>query len=298
MNKKSLGILIVFLIIATIAVVFGLKKSDLMPAPLGHLRPQTKGYDAGILSSELSAIEEVIYHFDQNSNIPAYAFHEKAGIHWNNGDGYTIVIPADKSFFIAKSDKGCLDRNIVPSIFKDELFISEEVFKKRGFDLDENNSSYDILDDRLYDYTQTYKKGDEVCTIIVNPDCSSYAGSGLTVAHTLSVSCGIYSQKLQDEQMPFLKALDLKDKDATVRIIKQRGDFFEVGFGFQRTGSVAVLKREGGSYRVLFIGQEAPSCELIEKESIPSEVLSSIGGGGCFAENGEYIPEKVINKQN
>jgi hypothetical protein len=187
-------------------------------------------------------------------------------------------VPAEKSLTIHKPEEGCLDRGLVPGIFSDELAIAKKVFQQRGFVLNGYNSSFNVLDNRLYDYVQAYKKNGEICIISVNPDCSSYEGSGLTMAHGIYIACGNGLEKAKEKQIPFLKILDLKDKKAIVRIRKQIGDFFQVGVGYRRTGSSAIIKKEGNSYRVLFVGQEAPSCELIKKEGIPDEVLSSVGG--------------------
>lgn len=258
--------------------------------------PQVIGYNKDTPPNELSAIEEVMYRFDQNNNIPTYAVFNKSSLRWNDDDGYSILVPTTKTLSIHKSEEGCLDRDVVPNIFSEELAASKDVFEKRGFVLNNNNSSVDVSDDRLYDYVQAYVKDGEMCRITVNTDCMSYKGSGFNIAHGIYISCGNGLEEARAKQIPFLKALELKNKKAVVRIQNQAGEFFQVGFNFQRTGSTAVLKKEGDSYRVLFIGQEAPSCELIEKEGIPDEVLSSVGKGSCWESNGEYRRKNEIIK--
>lgn|GEM_PF-3524993 len=246
------------------------------------------GYNASILPNELSPIEELMYRFNKNGHIPPYTVLSSSNLRWNDSDGYSILIPAGKSLSIHKPEKGCLNRSFIPGIFSEELSVSKDVFEGRGFILNDDNSSADVWDNRLYDYVQAYEKDGEMCRITVNTDCMSYKGSGFNVAHGIYISCGSGLEEARAEQMPFLEALDLKDKKTVVRIRKQVGDFFEVGISPQRTGAVAVVKKESDSYRVLFVGQEAPSCEIIDTENIPGEVLSSIGNGSCFESNGEY----------
>ncbi|NIS38285.1 hypothetical protein GWN26_07170, partial [Candidatus Saccharibacteria bacterium] len=236
----------------------------------------------GELMARLEAIDSESYIQARKSNFTSFR--------WNDGEGYNIVVPATESFFIVKPKEGCpFDREKTVGFFSKELSAAEKVFAERGFVLDVRNSSTGASDKSLYDYIQSYKKNDEMCAVAVDPDCSSYQGGGTEMAHQLRVSCGSGFAEARAEQIPFLDALDLKNTNSALRIGSRSGDFFRVGVGGFRAGSAAILKKEGDSYRVLFIGQEGPPCSLLEKEQIPHEVLSSIGGGSCFTDDGRYI---------
>ncbi|MFQ5662162.1 MAG: hypothetical protein ACE5F2_02845, partial [Candidatus Paceibacteria bacterium] len=213
---------------------------------------------------KLSVVNELITRFksiDSESDIQTKSF----SFRWNDDSGYSILVPSTESFLIAKPRVGCFERDLVQNIFDKELFIAKKVFIERGFMLDITNSSVDTLDDQFYDYIQAYKKDDELCSVVVNPDCSSYQGSNGETAHQLKVSCGNTFSEARVEQIPFLETLELRNKNSIVRIKNQSGQFFEVGVGSVRGGSTAILKKENDNYRILFIGQESPSCSLIDE---------------------------------
>jgi hypothetical protein len=236
---------------------------------------------------KLSITSELITRFESiDSGTDTHA--SNYGFRWNGNDGYSVFVPSTEAFFLVKPRTGCFERDLVPDLFEKELSIAKRVFTERGFVLDKTNSSTSTSDRSFYDYVQAYKKDDELCKVVANPDCSSYEGSNGQVEHQLRVSCGNTFAKARAEQLPFLEALELKDKNGIVKIRNQNEAFFEIGLGWLRTGSTAILKKEDDTYRVLFIGQESPSCNLIDEEKIPSEVLSSIGKGGCFVDDGEY----------
>ena len=211
-----------------------------------------------------------------------------ASVWWNDA-GYNIIIPSIESILVAvTNERAPLDGNVPDAYFSEELKIVRDVFSRRGFVPNKKNSSASTKDTRFYDYVQAYEKDDELCTVTVNPDLSSYEGGGAKIGYTLIVSCGNTLTEAKARQRPLLDALGLRDKEAVVRIVKQHGAFFEVSMGYRRTGQAAVLKQEGDRYRVLLISQESPPCEIIDKEKIPSDVLSSIGQGGCYTDTGAY----------
>jgi len=193
MRKKILTVALMLVLAAvSAAIFFNLNNTEKIKQ------------DMDVSLSELSAIDEIIYRFDQSDSIPAYTLIDKSRIWWNDDDGYSIIIPSTKSIFIPKPDKGCLDRGLVPSIFNEELAISKDVFERKGFVLNSNNSSIDASDNNFYDYVQTYRKDDEICALVVNSDCSSYQGSGFELAHSIFISCGNALKEAQAARMPYL----------------------------------------------------------------------------------------------
>lgn len=193
-------------------------------------------------------------------------------------NGYAILIPATENFYINKQSDEIVEFDKAPNFFKNEISVARNVLENRGFVLNKENSSKDFSDRSFYDYVQSYEKGDNLCVVRVNPD-----------NYQFDFSCGESLSEAYKEQLPFLEALGLKDKNATIKIKNKKDDYYEVGIGYIRTGEIAVLKKENGNYRVLYKGQEAPSCELIDEENIPYEVLISIGSGDCFDSDGNYF---------
>lgn len=236
----------------------------------------------------LSVTEEFIYEL-KKSNKHLEIQKNKLGFRWNDGSGYTIFVSADESVTIIMEGLDPVERDIVvKEYFDKEISLIDNILMNRHFVFNQENSASDILDDRFYDYIQSYEKDGEKCSVVVNPDFSSHPGFS-DMGYSMTVSCGSGFEKAKLEQMPFLEALNLKDKNSVVLLKTQKDHFYEIGIGTVRGGSTAILKKENENYRVLYIGQESPSCELINKESIPKEVLSSIGEGGCFEKDGNYI---------
>ena len=244
---------------------------------------EEKDFDSNL--KNLSVTEELMTHFkliDLESDIQL----KPLVFSWVGDDGYRILVPATESFFVAKQSNFLSDFRIIPNLyFYQELAVIKQVFAKRGFILDVKNFSKNILDKSFYDYIQAYRKGNELCVVKVNPDNTSYLSGDYDTAYSLSVSCGNTFDEAYNEQLPFIKAIkDFKPeyKNLTVRLYEHSGNFFKVGVGGFRGGSSAVLKKEGEKYRVLYISQEDPYCELIENENIPAEVLKLFKIGGCW----------------
>jgi|GEM_PF-1594905 len=242
----------------------------------------------------LSVTEELSARFkaiDKNSTIQ----NQDYGMWWDNNEGYSIIASTSESILAAKdfSSPG-LEPNMIPDgIFKRELAIVKTVFTDRGFILNKNNSSTSMDDQRLFDYVQAYEKDNYLCTVTVSAEASSYPGSGKNgkaeEGYLLSVSCTDRLAEAEDQQIPFLDALNFKNKEQVAQLINSDGNFFHVEIHGRRAGSAVILKKENGKYRVLLISQEAPRCSLINKEKIPSSVLTSIGGGDCYSDNGTYV---------
>lgn len=226
--------------------------------------------------SNLTLLEEITTRIKTANNSLEIQSKDNSFFRWIKND-YTILVPATSGFFIDKQNNEHLGPEAVPKIFKKELSIIEKVLNDRGFVFNPENSSSNFSDRSFYDYIESYKKGDELCVVRVDPDDRGF--------YQLSFSCGNSLDYGYKKQIPFLKALELKNEKTTVGIKNQKENYYEVSVNAVRGGSVAVLKKENNTYRVLFIGQESPLCSLIEKENIPSEVLSSIGGGNCFINN-------------
>lgn len=229
---------------------------------------------------KLTIVEEIASRITSADRSIGIQSNANSAIRWVK-DGYTILIPSSSNLSISKQSNRHLEFGAAPTLFDGELSIIDSVMKGRDYDLDKENSSKDYLDSSFYDYVRSYRREDELCAARVNPDD---VGS-----YQLDFSCGNSLTKEYDSQIQFLKVLGLMEKKTAVKVMHQKGDYYEIGMASVRGGSAAILKKEGSTYRVIFIGQEAPRCSLVIKERIPSEVLGSVGNGSCFADDGTYI---------
>ncbi len=209
---------------------------------------------------------------------------------WWDERGYSYRLQSSEGALIVASpgEPGTPAQSVPSTYFYPELEIANKVLYRRGFAVDSFNSSTSTVDRYFYDYVQAYKNGDELCTVVVDPDYGTYNGGGMKYAYTLTVNCANTLAQAKAEQQPFLDALDLRYKEATAYIENQSGDYYLVSFGYRRIGEAAIVKKEGSNYRVLLISQEAPPCDLVDKEKIPTELLGPMGGGGCYESDGSY----------
>lgn len=243
-------------------------------------------------------IDELFSRFksiDKNSTIQ----NQNYGMWWDDNEGYSIIASTSESILVAKdfSSPG-LEPNMIPDrIFKRELDMAKIVFTDRGFIPNKNNSSTSTDDQRLFDYVQAYEKNNYICTVTVSAEASSYPGSGKNgkaeMGYLLYISCTDKLALAEIEQIPFLDALNFKNKEQVAVVISSEGDYFHIEIHGRRAGSAVILKKENGKYRVLLISQEAPRCSLINKEKIPTSVLTSIGGGDCYSDAGTYIKNSI-----
>ncbi|MCK5212107.1 hypothetical protein KAJ89_05380 [Candidatus Parcubacteria bacterium] len=211
----------------------------------------------------------------------------ESSLWWNDEDGYSILVPGIESMEIYKDDGVGADDFTQSNFVGELLAIVEQVLSARGYILDKRNSSVDETDRRFYDYIRAYENDEELCVIRVNPDYSSHGCSdNMFMCNTIEITCANDLFGSQTEQRPFLEALNLKNKEAIVRIEKQIGDYFQVAVGSRRTGSMTLIKKENTGLRLLYMSQEDPSCEIIEKENIPNNVLEGFGIKGCWTSEG------------
>lgn len=250
--------------------------------------------DSSSSFKNLSLTEELSFKF-RSIDINSVIQKQNSKIWWNNNEGYSIIASTSESIFVAKDFSGpLLDSNMIPGeMFKRELDVTKSVFTERGFILNKNNSSTSTDDQKFFDYVQAYEKDNYLCAITVNAEVSSYPSSGTgeqaKMGYLLYVGCTDKLALAEVEQIPFLDALNFKNKEQVAELINSEDNYFHVEIHGRRAGQAVILKKENDKYRVLLISQEAPFCSLIDKEKIPSSVLTSIGGGDCYADNSTYI---------
>lgn len=211
---------------------------------------------------------------------------------WADPNGYTLDLNADQVLEVSNLLRR---EETVPERAEDgvarygsEFAIIREALERRGWSRDEANSSDGPGDAQFHDYIEAYAKDDRRCVAALN-------GDGWM---SLSFWCGSLKQRGLDEQRRIQDALSLRGKDTVTSVTARDGDYLEVSEHYRRAGQALVLKREGDGYRLLLRSQEAPPCELVDRERIPLTVLSSLGSS-CYLPDGSYrpAPQETSNPQ-
>ncbi len=149
----------------------------------------------------------------------------------------------------------------------------DRVLASRGFAREEKGSSTSTEDESLYDFVHAYQKGKTICTFTIDGDFSETTD--------MSFQCSDDLQRYHDEQTPYLEALT--DKNVVVTRVEQLSkDFAVLSVNLRRTGYLVFLKKIDGRYVQIFAGQEAPPCKVVDKYSIPKEIVD-----GCYDEQGK-----------
>jgi len=295
-NKKVVILKIISALIFLLVLVFGFYffKNKYYPA-LKNLSVTEE------LSARLKSSDENLIIRQQDSKM-----------WWDNNDGYSLIASSSESIIVTKTTNLGVSNTIADDVFKNELAITRQVFADRGFVLNKANSSASTTDQKFYDYIQAYEKDNYLCAVTVSSDASPYNGLNLqlipadvsppanfdnSLNFELYISCTDKLKEAETEQIPFLDALNFRNKEESAELENSDGDYFHIETHFRRSGSAAILKKENGRYRVLLISQEAPRCSLLNKEKIPASVLTSIGSGDCYADDGSTYVMSAENSK-
>jgi hypothetical protein len=151
-----------------------------------------------------------------------------------------------------------------------------DIFLANGFTKNELNSSKSLDDPSLYDYQIAFQRNETRCLLVTNAE----GGYNEHIDESmLTLSCSNNFQKAYQEQLPYLQALVAYNpiyKNAVVgEPINKNGDFVTVGVHFRRSGSAAVMKKVGESYKVLYTAQqfEKGQCAILIENDAPQSML-------------------------
>ena len=145
-----------------------------------------------------------------------------------------------------------------------------------GFSLNQANSSRSITDDQFYDYVQAYEKDEIKCTLVASPDCGG--SSGVPTHYDFSFSCTDSFEENYQEQIPYLKDLNLTD--TIVHVSEKVGDYVNLKVYYRRSGYYVIAQLINGTWTELQASQEAPSRQIMESHQVPLEIY-----------DGYYFPE-------
>ncbi|MFA5932660.1 MAG: hypothetical protein WCV81_00170 [Microgenomates group bacterium] len=188
---------------------------------------------------------------------------------WISKDGYNIINDNSPTVSLNLS---CPDQNPQPlkQALSKAIPAVSKIFQNNGFTLNKTNSSISLDDDRFYDYIQAFEKDDIYCTLVGDPDCSGNTGS-TNFYQTISVTCTNQFAKNYQDQIPYLS--DLNIKDGVIHLATTYGDFVYIAQNFRRTGHYIIAKKENSKWVKLIEGQDVPSCETVNKERVPHQIM-------------------------
>ena len=204
---------------------------------------------------------------------------DKLGIWWISPDDLNIIND-DASGFELRSFNCEKDVSQLLGFKEIAQSASSKIdleMRLNGFNLNQKNSSTSIADKQFYDYVQAYEKGTTKCVFVANPDCGSTSLEG-SMYYTFSLGCTEDFDKNYQQQAPYLTDLGI-DK-AVIHVQKKVGDFVKLNVNERRTGHYTVAKLINGKWKELFFGQDIPTCEALEKNAVPKELMSE-----CYPSN-------------
>ena len=145
----------------------------------------------------------------------------------------------------------------------------EEIMFANGFELNSDNSSESIVDDKFYDYVRAYEKENIKAVYVQSPDCWANDNEQMHLSSYFSITTKLAKNK--SDQLPILQDLNI-GPDAIVHLTNRVDDFAIISVNFRRTGHYIIAKYIDGHWQELFSGQEAPPCSLTKKWQIPESL--------------------------
>lgn len=187
---------------------------------------------------------------------------------WVTPDGWSILVPTDKSMVIKVLPSGSAEPN------KEEFgrlnTIARDIMLSSKFTLNTLNSSESESDKKYYDYVQAYEKGNEKCVATSSPDVGAGANEDRFYSKfTFSCFTNEELQAAYDLQIPFLKGLNRKN--SVVSLIEVKGDRATMGIHGRRTGAVAFMYKSGSEWKTVIIAQAVPGCDELIANGVPQE---------------------------
>jgi hypothetical protein len=151
----------------------------------------------------------------------------------------------------------------------------DSIFIKNGFTPSLENAWYN----ENYAAFKGYKKGDLVCSVRTEdtwytPTDPRYSNRDDVTSYILEVSCSDKLKEKAIEQLPFIAAMNLKNTETSVSVVREKDDFYYVSTFANPSGISAYLKKTSTGYDVLLKTQDAPTCNFVKKYGIPKEVAN------------------------
>ncbi|MCX6733288.1 MAG: hypothetical protein NTX63_00575 [Candidatus Peregrinibacteria bacterium] len=213
------------------------------------------------------------------------------GIWWISNDDKNIAI---SNVFVAKAEMAIPALEMTPdqeAVFEKSmspvLGLMDSELLKNGFTKNLKNSSKSLSNTSFYDYIVAYEKGSTICTFTQNRDYYNPKDDESKWLTSLTFACSDDLKASYDAQLPYLQVFEKVLREpftgeyAVTDIGKPYGDFTIVNFGGRRGGFYSIFKKSGATYKILYSGQEDPSCKIVDLNKIPKQIAPR-----CWLNNG------------
>ncbi|HEX6977508.1 MAG TPA: hypothetical protein VF185_04140 [Patescibacteria group bacterium] len=196
---------------------------------------------------------------------------EEDSMLWVSNDNWSIFVKNNESIGLVKPEayQELSDVNSQTSQLVSKI---ANFLKSQGFSPNERNFSKDSNDNKFVDYIQGYQKGEDICLITVNPDKSYHADKNneMVADPNIEISCSNSFEADYNEQIPFLVAMNKRNE--AINIQKNNGMAASASVRSRRGGAYALFSKKNGFWEMIYYGQDAPSCSILQKYSFPTEI--------------------------
>jgi hypothetical protein len=195
----------------------------------------------------------------------------KSYLTWKNKEGFNIVdseAMSVSSIYLCKDNYQSPFEKIVSPVYSalEKLFTDNNFVKNESSTIGE----YHEGDSTMGNFNEkAYQKGNIQCKIQGTPDCNGLPGGhGEKFGSSIGVSCTDSLTKNEQEQIPLLIGLDVKN-DA-ISSYEQKGDYV---IAHLTTTYIIAHKETDGSYKKIYQGQDGVSCELARDYQFPKDLI-------------------------
>ncbi|KUK79758.1 MAG: hypothetical protein XD95_0146 [Microgenomates bacterium 39_7] len=197
---------------------------------------------------------------------------------WVSDDGWSILVDNSETIalFRAKAHSELQDPKSETSKIVETV---SSYFANQGYSQNRNNSSDNVTDDAYYDFIRGFENNNEKCLLLVKPDESYYQDENkqMVAVPNIVVSCSNSSSvdASYNKQINYLKAMN--DRKAVIYIQEETDSAAKANVNWRRTGAFALFSKKNGNWEMIYLGQDRPSCQLLEEYDFPKKIHDS-----CF----------------
>lgn len=203
---------------------------------------------------------------------------DRQNMWWVSNDNWSILVEDSEAMGLVRA-KAYAELQEPASVTSKIVENISSYFINQGYTQNQNNSSQSTSDDSFYDYIKGFENNKEKCLLSVNPDESYYQDENkqMVAVPNIVVSCSNSSffNASYNKQIPYLKAMN--DRKAVIYIQEETDSAIKANVNWRRTGAFALFSKKNGNWEMIYLGQDQPSCQVLEKYDFPKEVHDS-----CF----------------
>lgn len=183
---------------------------------------------------------------------------------WQTPDGYLVAVETKRN--VSGHLKGLGNDPKTLSVVDSINTYAIQTLEKAGYEVDSINSSTSTDSSPFFLVRHAYVSSDGVSRCVITPPVSIYTWS-IDCVDTQDIETAYESEK------PFLNIFE-NQKDIAL-IPKVQGEFASIKATDGSAGYYAILKKDHDTWRVIFRGQQQPSCVLMKENNVPQSLYQS-----------------------